>query len=225
MPPQLPQPKIAPSMPHIPGVSDARATAQSSFKPLVAVALAAILCAGGTALWLVRRHSGAPNASASSESGGAEPAISDPIATKTQTGVDPDAVATVDELAKPWSSKNFNFIDPKTHNSIPAMIIRLPSPGTRAESYWAFSTKTPFSNCELKFVSDLAELSQRYTYTSNHPMVVSTCEGTLYDPLKMATLPDGSWVRGEIERGGGLRPPLAIQIHLHGSSIVADRSE
>jgi hypothetical protein len=71
----------------------------------------------------------------------------------------------------------------------------------------------------------LAELSQRYTYTSNHPMVVSTCEGTVYDPLKMATLPDGSWVRGEIERGGGLRPPLAIQIHLHGNSIVADRSE
>ena len=225
MPPQLPQPKIAPSMPHIPGVPDARAAAQSGFKPLVAVALAAILCAGGTTLWLVRRHSGAPTASASSESAAAEPAISEPTPTKTQTGVDPDAVATVDELAQPWSSKNFNFIDPKTHSSISAMIIRLPSPGTRAESYWAFSTKAPFSNCELKFVSDLAELSQRYTYTSSHPMVVSTCEGTLYDPLKMATLPDGSWVRGEIERGGGLRPPLAIQIHLHGSSIVADRSE
>ena len=224
-PPQLPQSKIGPSMPHIPGVNDARATAPSGFKPLVAVALAAILCAGGTTLWLVRRHSGAPTASASSESAAAEPAISEPTPTKTQTGVDPDAVATVDELAQPWSSKNFNFIDPKTHSSISAMIIRLPSPGTRAESYWAFSTKAPFSNCELKFVSDLAELSQRYTYTSNHPMVVSTCEGTLYDPLKMATLPDGSWVRGEIERGGGLRPPLAIQIHLHGSSIVADRSE
>jgi hypothetical protein len=225
MQPPQPQPKIAPSMPHIPGVPDVRATAPSGFKPLVAVTLAALLCAGGITLWLVRRHSGAPAASASSESAAAEPAISDPTATNPQTGVDRDAVATVDELAKPWSSKSFNFIDPKTHARIPAMIIRLPSPGTRAESYWAFSTKAPFSNCELKFVSDLAELSQRYTFTSSHPMVVSTCEGTLYDPLKMATLPDGSWVRGEIERGGGLRPPLAVQIHLHGNSIVADRSE
>jgi hypothetical protein len=219
-----PQTKIAPAMPHIPGVTDARAPARSGFKPLLAAVLAGVLGAGGITLWLAQRRHAEPRVSASGEQATAEPAVSDSALTQAKNG-DPDAVATVDELAKPWSWKSFDFIDPKSHNSVPAMIIHLPSPEARGDSYWAFSTKTPFSNCQLRFVTDLTELAQRYSYSSTHPMVASTCEGTLYDPLKMATLPDGSWVRGEIVRGGGIRPPLAIQVHLHGSSLVADRSE
>jgi hypothetical protein len=218
-----PQTKMAPQMPRIPGVNDARATGRFEVKPVIALVLAAVLCAGGITLWLAHRRHTEVRASASSEPTAAEPAISDPPQAKASDAA--DAVATVDELAKPWSSKKFNFINPKTHESVPAMIIRLPSTGTRGESYWAFSMNTPFSNCQLRFVTDLTELSQRYAYSSAHPMVVSTCEGTLYDPLKMATLPDGSWVRGEIVRGGGIRPPLAIQIQVHGNNLLADRGE
>jgi hypothetical protein len=56
-------------------------------------------------------------------------------------------------------------------------------------------------------------------------MVVSDCEGTIYDPLKMATLPDGSWVRGDIVRGSGIRPPIAIQVQVRGREVVAARME
>ena len=47
----------------------------------------------------------------------------------------------------------------------------------------------------MQYVTDLNALSQRFAYPAAHPLVVSDCDGILYDPLKMATLPDGSWVR------------------------------
>ncbi len=56
-------------------------------------------------------------------------------------------------------------------------------------------------------------------------MVVSDCDGVLYDPLKMGTLSDGTWVRGEIVRGGGIRPPVAIQVEVRGRNLIAKRIE
>jgi len=100
--------------------------------------------------------------------------------------------------------------------------MRLPVAG---ESFWAFSLNTPFSRCQLQYVTDLSALSQRFAYPATHPMVVSECDGTIYDPLKMATLSDGSWVRGDIVRGGGIRPPIAIQVRVRGHELVAARME
>ncbi len=104
------------------------------------------------------------------------------------------------------------------------MIIHLPGPPAEP-SFWAFALTNPLSRCQLQYVTDLGVLSHRFVYTAAHPMVVSDCEGVLYDPLKMATLPDGSWVRGDIISGGGIRPPLAIQVEVRGRDIVADRME
>ncbi|PYU32171.1 MAG: hypothetical protein DMG31_10975 [Acidobacteria bacterium] len=106
----------------------------------------------------------------------------------------------------------------------PNAVANLPSPPAEP-SFWAFSLTTPFSRCQLQYVTDLSALSRRFVYSADHPMVVSDCDGILYDPLKIDTLPDGSWVRGEIVRGGGIRPPIAIQIEVQGRDIVADRTE
>jgi hypothetical protein len=217
------QPKIVPEMPRIPGVNDSPKPPRSDSKPLIAVIVVVILFAGGFALWLSRsRHVAEVKTSALTQPA-AEPAISTPPAKKV-ADADPEAIATLDELAKPWASKKFKFVDPKTHESVSAMVIHLPASGAR-DSFWAFSLNTPFSQCELEYVTDLAALSQRYAYPATHPMVSSDCDGTLYDPLRMATLSDGAWVRGEIVRGGGIRPPVAIQVHLRGRALVADRIE
>lgn len=213
--------KMTPEMPRIPGVLQTPPRAPLQLKPLIAVILAALLCASGFALWLShRRHA---NLDASAPSGAPISAVSDaPSATKADT--EPSTIGTLYELAQPWSSKTFLFIDPKTQQGVPAMVIHLPGPPAEP-SFWAFALSNPLSHCQLQYVTDLSALSLRFAYPAAHPMVVSDCDGILYDPLKMATLPNGSWVRGELVRGVGIRPPIAIQVEVRGRDVIAKRME
>src|SRR5438309_6234237 len=142
--------KPAPVMPRIPGVNDKPAGAQVQLKPLIVVIVAALLCAAGFAVWLSHRRQGDQKLSASATV--AAPEISDPPST-TNTPMDPNLIATVEELAKPWSSKKFTFVDPQSHDSAAAIAIRLPGAGA---SFWAFSLNTPFSRCQLQYVTDLS---------------------------------------------------------------------
>jgi hypothetical protein len=221
-PPTRPTQPIAPEMPRIPGVKQAAPRAPFQLKPLLAVILPAVFLASVFALWLShRRHMDlhpVPSEAAPFNASGSK---AGPTA-KTET--EPNAIGTLYELAAPWSSKAFFFVDPRTGQGVPAMVIHLPGPPAEP-SFWAFALTNPLSRCQLQYVTDLAALSRRFAYSASHPMVVSDCEGALYDPLKMATLPDGTWVRGEIVSGTGIRPPVAIQVEVHGRDIVADRME
>lgn len=218
--PSAPQ-NVAPVMPRIPGVNDKPGTSQVQWKPLIAVIVAALVCAGAFALWLSHRRQTDQRASTPAGVAPIEVSIPDP-SSAMRTDTNPNAIARLEELAKPWSSKKFNFVDPQSHDSVAAIAIHLPGSG---ESFWAFSLNPPFSRCQLQFVTDLTALSQRFAFPATHPMVVSDCDGTIYDPLKMATLPDGSWVRGDIVRGSGIRPPLAIQVQVRGGELIASRIE
>ena len=213
--------KVAPVMPRIPGVNDKPAGAQVQLKPLITVIVAALFCAAGFAVWLSHRRQEDQKSSASEAVASPAASLSD-SSSAAKSEIDPNVIAKVDELARPWSSKKFTFADPQSHNNVDAVAIRLPGAG---ESFWAFSLNTPFSRCQLQFITDLSALSQRFAYPATHPMVVSECDGTIYDPLKMATLSDGSWVRGDIVRGGGIRPPIAIQVQVRGQELVAARME
>lgn len=218
------QHKSTPEMPRIPGVNDKHRHQHTGFKPkpLIAVILAALLSASGFAVWLsYRRKADLPPPSAMTEAPSG-PASNASENIKSYT--DSNSIATLDELAKPWSSKRFTFVDPQSHNSVAAMVIHLPASGA-GESFWAFSLNTPFSHCQLQYVTDLSALSQRFSFPAGHPMVVSECDGVIYDPLKIATLSNGSWVRGDIVRGGGIRPPLNIQVEKQGNDLVAKRME
>lgn len=218
------QPKIAPPMPRIPGLPQAPPASTLpglQLKPLLAVIGVALVCVSGLAFWLLHRRaveltSAIPD----------EPASQNLPNVSSQNDADSeiDAVGTLYELAAPWSSKKFLFVDPNTHQSVPAMVVHLPGSATRP-AFWAFALTNEFSRCQLQYVTDLTAISQRFAYPAEHPMVVSDCDGILYDPLKMGTLPDGTWVRGEIVRGGGIRPPTAIQVEVHGRNLVAKRIE
>jgi hypothetical protein len=138
----------------------------------------------------------------------------------------PGPVATLEELARPWAAKKFDFVRPDTHATVPAMVIRLPGvAGNHSNAYWAFALPAPFGWCNLDYVTDLKELAVRYGYSATHPMLVAPCNGSLYDPLRMGVVGNGIWVRGELAQGPGIRPPTAIRIRLDGRSIIADRIE
>jgi len=218
-----------PEMPQIPGVSriprhtsgnligmDARRLAQ------IGGIVAAALVIGIAILWWIK---GAPRTAVGSstpeaaitESPVPAPPPPTPIASLQEGST---VAATVEELSKPWAAKKFTFVKPFTHENVEAMVIRLPS-----GDLWAFSLQEPYGRCELEFVTDLGRLATQYGYRAGHPMVVNPCNGTLYDPLKVGPIGANVWVRGEIVQGGGLRPPISIDVQVRGQSILADRIE
>jgi hypothetical protein len=135
-------------------------------------------------------------------------------------------IANVSELSKPWSSVDF-FIRDKDGQNIPATIVRLPTgPATVATGYWAFSRTAPYGPCQLEYVHDLDALRTGYDFRSaTHPLVGNPCSHTLYDPLKMFSLPGNIWIRGAIVQGSDIRPPFGVEVEVRGAKILAIRTE
>jgi len=133
--------------------------------------------------------------------------------------VGPGEIATTEELSKAWSAKKFLFRNDLTSETFPAMVVRLPAGG-----YWGFSLREPFGNCDLEYVTDLNRLQTYYNFHADHPMVGDPCDRSLFDLTHYGTAPSGL-VRGEIEQGAAIRPPLAIEISTHGDQVLAVRAE
>jgi hypothetical protein len=214
-------------MPQIPGVHNARpgiSMDESDAKKRRLLQLgglaAAVLLIGIVFLWWIKRPS--HGATGSQEETATEASASPLAAAGSEAAVadGPIAAATAEELAKPWSAKQFTFVKPFTHEKLDAMVIRLP--GGRL---WAFALREPYGRCDLEFVTDVGQLAKQYGYRASHPMVASPCSGTVYDPMKVGEIGDNVFVRGEIVHGSGLRPPTSIDVVEKGSSIIADRIE
>ena len=145
-----------------------------------------------------------------------------PHATEANPGI-----ATVADLAKPWSSVDFFLRNRLTGENVPATVVRLPSgSGAQASGYWAFSRKAPYGSCQLEYITDIEKLRGEYDYrAANHPLVGNPCSHTLYDPLRTVNLPGNIWIRGAIVQGSDIRPPLGVEIKIQGKQILAIRSE
>lgn len=133
--------------------------------------------------------------------------------------IGPGPVATTAELAKTWSSKRFTFRASQTTDNLPALVVHLPS-----GVYWGLSMREPFGNCELEYVTDLQKLARVYDFQADHPMVGNPCNHAVYDLARYGTGLNGR-VRGAIVSGGGVRPPMAIEIKVRGQQIVATQLE
>ena len=56
-------------------------------------------------------------------------------------------------------------------------------------------------------------------------MVGNPCSRTVFDPLRLGTVPGNVIVRGAIAQGSDLRPPLGIELKIKGKNILAVRME
>jgi serine/threonine protein kinase len=130
-------------------------------------------------------------------------------------------VATVSELAQPWSSKRFFFRSLTLSKYVQALIIRLPGPASESKSYWAFSLEAPFSQCQLTYIDNVAKLSSEYGFEAAHPMVVNPCSRAIFDPLQLNELPGNILVRGAMVQGNDLRPPYGIELKVSRNQIHA----
>jgi hypothetical protein len=230
MPDQPPTDRYKADMPAIPGISGSSIKRPPSTHPalrfaIVLIVVVVLLFVG--LRWALRSKrvelpSAQPLAQIDVPSPPPDPSAALPHATESAPGV-----ATIAELAKPWSSREFFIRNRFTGENIPAEIIRLPgTAGNKPSAYWAFSLKSPYGNCKMEYVSDLDKLATEYGYKSpKHPMVGNPCNHTLFDPLRMTNLPGNVWVRGAIVQGSDLRPPLGVEIQVQGKEILATRTE
>ena len=228
MPGQPPSDRFKTEMPQIPGVSGAsmRPTAANPATKLFIGLLALLLLVFLGVRWVLR-----PRPSESSRV--AQPQIEVPSPAPDPNTLLPHAtdnapgIAEVSEMAKPWSSKEFYIRNGLTGENTLALLVRLPTGAASQENgYWAFVMHSPYGNCLLEFITDLDRLKNDYGFrAAKYPMVGNPCSRTIFDPLKLSNLPGSVWVRGAIEQGSDLRPPLGIEIKVKGKAILAVRTE
>ena len=134
----------------------------------------------------------------------------------------PGPVALSQDMGKPWSLAKFQINLP-TGERAPAMVIRLPG-GSGSSAYWGLLSVAQYGQCELALVTDVAKIESDYGFRARHPMVVDSCAQTVYDPLSYGRA-RGRLARGQVVKGPGMRPPLAVEILVQKGSLVATRSE
>ena len=228
MPEQPPSDRFKADMPQIPGVSSPGtppASRDSSLKLGIGL-LAVLLVVFLGARWALHPRQAEPSVTDQPQievpAPAPDPSTLMPHATQASPGI-----ANIEEMAKPWSSKQFFIRNELSGESIPAMLIRLPTASaSQARGYWAFSVSSPYGDCRLEYVTDLAKLKTDYGFgAAKHPMVGNPCSRTVFDPLKMTNLPGDFFVRGGIVQGSDLRPPLGVEIRVRGKDILAIRTE
>jgi hypothetical protein len=225
---QPPSGRFKTDMPKIPGVSAQKAPPQPGFKPVRLIGfLAGLVFCLVLVRWVMRPKTpeaapAAPIPQIDVPAPAPDPNAALPHATEAQPGV-----ASVQEMARPWASKEFFYRNRLSGETVPAVLVRLPSGSpNQAGSYWAFSVNAPFQNCRLEYVTDIEKLKSDYAFrAAKHPMVGNPCSRTVFDPLKMMNIPGGIWVRGAIVQGSDLRPPLGIEVEIHDRQILAARME
>ena len=206
--------------PEIPGVARTKTAAAAQRQKLYALATggASLVILLVVAIWWARASTRAAlSAPIADVPVNTAPAVH-PVASTPALPLAPGQVATTDQLSRPWSTQRFTYRDTPS-NSFPAMVVRLPG-----NAYWAFSLRAPYGTCDLEFVADTEELRSKYHFPAAHPMVVDPCTHTLYDLAQYGSGPNGL-VRGAIVAGTGIRPPLAIEVQINGSQVIASRVE
>jgi hypothetical protein len=225
---QPPPQRYKTDLPQVAGVAAQSHASQPGFRPVRLIAfLAGLIFCLLVVRWAMRPKTAevpvaAPTPQIEVPAPAADASAALPHATESQPGI-----ASVEEMAKPWSSKEFLYRNRLSGENVPAVLVRLPtgSAGQR-RGYWAFSLNAPFGNCRFEYVTEIEKLKTDYGFPdAKHPMVGNPCSRSVFDPLKMMSMPGGIWVRGGIAQGSDLRPPLAIEVEVRDKQILADRME
>jgi arsenite oxidase small subunit len=212
--------------PQIPGVPVAKKTATGATNAAslpvavwLTIAIGAVLMVGASFFWWFSLASKRADRVAAEVAPAVVTPAAAPVAPVEKVALGPGEIGSTSEFPAPWSAKQFVMQDPVTKLHVPATVVKLPG-----GAYWAFSMIEPFGQCHLEYITDLKRLDSYYGFRASHPMVGDPCSKSVFDLTKYGPGIDGL-VRGEMVRGSGLRPPMAIEVRVEGNKIVAVRME
>ena len=216
-------------MPEIPGVTgpSSRPPRRNPLLPLIVAFLVLGLIILVAVRWFAHNKPVEPVRVEQAPQIEVPPPPPDPTASQVRATEANPVIATVADLAKPWSSVDFFVRNRLTSENVPATVIRLPTgSASQASGYWAFSRKAPYGSCELEYITDIEKLRNEYGYrNASHPLAGNPCSHTLYDPLKTSNLAGNVWIRGAIVQGSDIRPPFGVEIQIRGKEVLAIRTE
>jgi len=223
---QPPSERFKAEMPQIPGISRPATGAANPAVKLVIGLLTLLLVVFVGARWALRPRHAPLRAGEQPQievpAPAPDPASLLPHATDTNPGI-----ASIAEMAKPWTTKEFFVKNGLTGENVPSFLIRLPTgSGSHSSGYWAYQIKAPYGNCQLEYIADTEKLRKDYGFQgAKHPMVGNPCTLSVFDPIKLSNQPGDVWVRGAMVQGSDLRPPLGVEIKIEGRNIQAIRPE
>ncbi len=175
--PRAEKPKFQAQMPAIPGVTvghNDHSTHPPKMWTMFAVAAIVVSAMSGV-WWFVHDPTSPQGASLPAASANTAPPIASLPPAPAEISSDGATIARVSEFEKPWSSKEFIYSQPATHEQSRAIIVKLPGNARSHESYWALLLQEPFGTCELQYVTDKQQLADKYAFAAQHPMIVDPC--------------------------------------------------
>jgi hypothetical protein len=225
---QLDSQRFKPEMPRIPGLSDAPGPlTRRPALGTIGILLVILFIVGLGAHFVLRPKPVEPALPPEPPRLQVPAPAPDPDSLLPVATDDDPVIASVAEMSKPWSAKEFIFRDRTTGENIPSLLIRLSGgSASQAAGYWGLVMTSAYSTCRLEYITDLDKLRTDYEFrNAKHAMVGNPCTRTVFDPAKMIMLPGNIWVRGAIVQGSDVRPPLGIEIQIKGRNVLAVRRE
>jgi arsenite oxidase small subunit len=117
-----------------------------------------------------------------------------------------ESVATLAELAKPWSAVRFTLKD--GGEELPCIVIRLPDGG-----WYASSLICPHNKCDIAYVTDAEAARDNFNVDVAAPVLACPCHFSVFDPAG----------HGAVIAGPAPNPPQQLSVTVRGDQVFVSR--
>jgi arsenite oxidase small subunit len=117
------------------------------------------------------------------------------------------AVASVAELAEPWSAVRFTLAD-TDGDLLPCIVIRLPD-----REWYASSLICPHNKCDIMYVQDPADARNSFNVDIRTPVLACPCHFSVFDLLR----------HGQVIAGPAPGAPLQLKVQVRDDKVFVSR--
>jgi arsenite oxidase small subunit len=116
-------------------------------------------------------------------------------------------VASLAELARPWSAVSFTLPD-ADGDLEPCIVIRLPDGG-----WYASSLICTHHKCDIIYVQEPANARNSFDVDVSTPVLGCPCHFSVFDPVR----------RGQVLKGPAPGPPLQLKVEVRDGNVFVSR--
>jgi arsenite oxidase small subunit len=125
---------------------------------------------------------------------------------KAQAGL-AKSVASLAELAKPWSAVRFTLPDADGDQE-PCIVIRLPEGG-----WYASSLICTHNKCEIIYVQDPSNARNSFDVDVTTPILACPCHFSVFDLVR----------HGQVIKGPAPSPPFQLKVEVRDNNVFISR--